>query len=180
MKRIISLLTLFILLCSSCTKDDCERKDIYRYYPMSSNEKAILPYKYSDTMVWINVNTKDTLHYVWKDTIYSTDTLVNSSNEDCVGDTYSIVGKYSYGFRCIENSNYNFTHYYRKYVLGDDFETGLFFNKRNYVWLDITKPNIDNFGVIYSNIFCTEYFSFNNKDGLLRITVGNTKLYRIK
>ncbi len=180
MKRIISLLTLFILFYSSCTKDDCERKDIYEYYPMSSNEKAILPYKYSDTMVWINVNTNDTLHYVWKDTTYSTDTSVNNSNEACTGDTYRLFGKYNYDFTCLENVNYNFTHSYRKYTIQTRYETILSFNKRYFSWYERTKDTINNFGIIYSNIGYETYFCFNNKDGLLRITVGNTKLYRIK
>ncbi len=180
MKRILSLLTLFILLCSSCTKDKCERKDIYEYYPMSSNEKAILPYKYSDTMVWINVNTNDTLHYVCKDTTYSTDTLIDNSNEECVGDSYKLYGKYSYNFKCIENVNFNFIHSYRKYDLQTKYETIISFNKEDYFWYERTKDTINNFGIIYSNIMYETNFCFNNKDGLLRITVGSTKLYRIK
>ena len=184
MKTITKLFYFFLLsnLFYSCSKDDCPKgiKYSYKYFKIVDNiDKTPFPYQFKDTQVWINVNTNDTLHYILKDTVSSYDTTMVSPTDGCVENNYTYTGRFTYKFNCLEDSGYNYLYTYR-YSNGLGLDPYLKFNKFEYSNFYPIKDTIINYNKIYNKVFLGKYFSDNKENGIVRITINNIKLYRIK
>jgi hypothetical protein len=182
MKSIIHIVFILmaILLMNACQKD-CPKgiQYSYKYYNISESVKQTFPYHFKDTQVWINVNTNDTLHYVLKDTVSSYDTTMVSPTDGCVQNNYFYSGIYSYKFNCLEDTFFEYDYSYRSYK-GFGIDHYMKFNKIEYVEYGPILLDIDNDGINYKNIYVSKYFAENDSIGIVRITVGDVKLYRIK
>jgi len=182
MKTITKLFYLFLLsmLFYACSKDDCPKgiKYTYKYYNISENIKKTFPYQFKDTQVWINVNTNDTLRYILKDTVSSYDTTMVSPTDGCVENNYTYNERLRYDFTCLEDTIYNYNYIYQ--LDGCCFLYRVKLNKIEYYEYGGKLEDIDNFGNIYKDVSVSKYFSKKNSLGILRITVGNIKLYRIR
>jgi hypothetical protein len=178
MKSITTIIFLLmaVLLMNACQKD-CPKgiQYSYKYYDISESVKQTFPYHFKDTQVWINVNTNDTLHYVLKDTISSYDTTMVSPTDGCVQNNYTYYGVLTFEFNCIEDTLFGFHHSYYY-----DVRQELFFKNRGYYTYISARDTIINFTKIYKEVRDRKYFWENFEDGIVRITVGDVKLYRIK
>jgi|DEB19_MinimDraft_2_1074335.scaffolds.fasta_scaffold01664_6 hypothetical protein len=166
----------------ACGKINCpdERTYSYKYYNIKDNiDKQTFPYQFKDTQIWINVNTNDTLHYILKDTVSSYDISSTSTTEGCRETNYKYSERLTYKFNCLEDTffNYNYTYQSDK---GFGYDRYLKFNKIEYVEYGGKLEDIDNYGIIYKDINVSKYFARIDSLGILRITVGSDKIYRIK
>lgn len=173
--KLTYLTMLLLLICSSCNKD-CPDGITYSYktYTISENAKQTFPYHFKDTQVWINVNTNDTLHYILKDTVSSLDTLLKSPTDGCVQNNYTYNGTFTYKFNCLEDSLFDY-----KIKYNVEFDPYLFFNNMEYSNFYPLIDSILNYNKIYYKVFLGKYFSDNKENGVVRITINSTKLYRI-
>ena len=183
MKQITKLIYFFFLsiLFYACSKDNCPDGITYSYtyYNIGENAYQTFPYRFKDTQTWINVNTTDTLHYILKDTVSSYDIYFSSPTEGCRENNYKYSERLTYKFNCLEDTFYNYNYIYQS-SLGLGYDYHIKFNKIEYVEYGGKLQDIDNFGIIYKDISVYKYFARNVSLGILRITVGDTKLYRIK
>jgi hypothetical protein len=184
MKTITKLFYFFLLsnLFYACSKDDCPKgiKYSYKYFKVVDNiEKKTFPYQFKDTQIWINVNTNDTLRYLLKDTVSSYDTTMVSPPYGCVENNYTYSEQLNYNFLCVKDTFFNFSYIYQS-DLGLGFLELLRFNKILYQEQGGSVININNFGMIYKDIYVSKFFAENDSVGIVRITLNNTKLYRIK
>ena len=179
--KLLTCLLFIIFIINACSKDDCPKgiKYTYEYHNISENIKETFPYQFKDTQVWINVNTNDTLHYILKDTVSSYDTTLVSPTDGCVENNYTYTGRFTYKFNCLEDSSYNYLYTYR-YSNGLGLDPYLKFNKIEYSNFYPIKDTIINYNKIYNKVFLGKNFSDNKENGILRITINNIKLYRIK
>ena len=183
MKQITKLIYFFFLsiLFYACSKDNCPDGITYSYtyYNIGENAYQTFPYRFKDTQTWINVNTTDTLHYILKDTVSSYDIYFSSPTEGCRENNYKYSERLTYKFNCLEDTFYNYNYIYQS-SLGLGFDPYLKFNKTEYSNFYPIKDSIINYNKIYYNVFLGKYFSDNKENGIVRITITNTKLYRIK
>lgn len=177
------LLTLIWLIWffGGCGKINCpdERTYSYMYYNISENIKQTFPYRFKDTQIWINVNTNDTLHYILKDTVSSYDISSTSTTEGCRETNYFYSERLTYQFNCLEDTLFNYNYIYQL-DKGSGFYYHIKFNLIEYVEYGGKLEDIDNYGIIYKDINVSKYFAKSISLGLLRITVGKDKIYRIK
>lgn len=184
MKTSTKLIYLFFLLSITfyaCGKINCpdERTYSYRYYNIDENAYQTFPYRFKDTQIWINVNSNDTLHYILKDTISSYDISSTSTTEGCRETNYKYSERLTYLFNCLEDTFYNYNYIYQS-DKGFGYDHYLKFNKIEYVEYGPKLQDIDNFGIMYKSIYVSKYFTECDSLGILRISIENTKLYRIK
>ena len=168
-----------VLLMNACQKDCPNRSnDTFTYYKFDNIKKQTFPYHFKDSQVWINLNTNDTLNYVIKDTISSYDTISTTHQSECPVYDVDYKEKFSYKFKCLQDSNFNYNHIFYR----DGFITRniLKFNNIEFVEYGSKLLDIDNNGIIYKNIYVSKYFAESDSLGIVRITVGDVKLYRIK
>jgi hypothetical protein len=179
--KLFTCILFIILLINACSKDDCPKgiKYTFEYYNISENIKKTFPYQFKDTQVWINVNTNDTLHYILKDTVSSYDTTLVSPTDGCVENNYTYTGRFTYKFNCLEDSSYNYLYTYR-YSNGLGLDPYLKFNKIQYYTYIKTYDSIINYSKTYTKVRDRKFFWENYEIGILRITINNIKLYRIK
>ena len=175
--KLLPFLLFIILLINACSKDDCPKgiKYTYTYYNISEDVKKTFPYQFKDTQVWINVNTNDTLRYILKDTVSSYDTTMVSPTDGCVENNYFYNQIFSYNFLCLSDSFLNYSHSYYY-----DIRQYLFFKKTNYYTYISTNDTIMNYSKVYKQVRDRKFFWENYENGIVRITVGSNKLYRIK
>lgn len=178
-------LVCFLVISSmfiACSKDDCPdgRTYTYKYYNIKDNmDKQTFPYHFKDTQVWVNVNTTDTLHYILKDTVSSYDISVTSTTEGCPESNFKYSERLSYKFNCLEDTLFNYNYIYQSH-LGLGFDPYLNFNKVEYYTYINTYDTVINYTKVYTKVRDREYFWENHENGIVRITVFSTKLYRIK
>ena len=184
MKTITKLFYFFLLsnLFYSCSKDDCPKgiKYSYKYFKIVDNiDKTPFPYQFKDTQVWINVNTNDTLHYILKDTVSSYDTTMVSPLYGCVENNYTYSERLMYQFNCFEDTLYNYNYSYLS-SKGLGYDPYLKFNKIEYYTYIKTYDSIINYSKTYTKVRDRKFFWENYENGILRITINNIKIYRIK
>lgn len=178
LKNNFKLLVFFcvLLILKSCIKD-CpdEVKTTKETYSISEVVKKTFPYNFKDTQVWINVNTNDTLHYILKDTLSTFDTSYSTPLEGCKENNYVFNERFTFEFQCLEDSFLNYSHSYKS-----KYHELLIMNNIIYQEFGPKLNDIDNFGILYKNVYISEYFAENELLGFLRITANKKKLYRIK
>lgn len=178
LKNYSNLLVLFctMLIFDSCS-EDCpdEVKTTKEIYLMGEIVKKTFPYNFKDTQIWINVNTNDTLHYILKDTVSTYDTTYSTPLEGCKQNNYVFRERFTFEFQCLEDSFLNYSHCYKS-----KYHELLIMNNIIYQEYGPKLNDIDNFGIIYKNVYISEYFAENELLGFLRITANKKKLYRIK